>query len=98
MNAYEIAEELTHGTLDVWVTIPEGLRKEEIAEIVSKDLGIPESEFNSLTTEGRLFPDTYSIPKNPTAQQVVDILTNTFEEKYVGEIYQKIQAKGLTKQ
>src|SRR3989344_9024673 len=26
MDAYQIAEELTHGTVDVWVTIPEGLR------------------------------------------------------------------------
>lgn len=96
MDAQTIAEELTHGTLDIWVTIPEGLRKEEIAEILSEKFEIPESEFNSLAKEGYLYPDTYLIQKNPTAQQVIDILTKTFDEKFTDEMKQKMQAKGMT--
>lgn len=97
MNAYEIADELTHGTIDVWVTIPEGLRKEEIAEIISEKFNIPETEFNSLAQEGYLYPDTYLVPKNPTAQQVVDLLTNTFEEKFTEEMEQQMLEKGMTR-
>lgn len=97
MNAYEIADELTHGTIDVWVTIPEGLRKEEIAEIISEKFNIPETEFNSLAEEGYLYPDTYLIPKNPTAQQVVDLLTNTFNEKFTDEMEQQMLKNGMTK-
>src|SRR3989344_2359144 len=32
MTAEQIANELTHGTLDIWVTIPEGHRALEIAD------------------------------------------------------------------
>lgn len=96
MDAYQIAEELTHGTVDVWVTIPEGMRKEEIAEIMSHKFGITETEFNALATEGYLYPDTYLIPKNPTVQQVIDILTNTFNNKFTEEMKLKMRAKGMT--
>src|ERR1035437_1855384 len=34
MSAQEIATNLTHGTLDIWTTIPEGLRATEIADIL----------------------------------------------------------------
>jgi UPF0755 protein len=96
MDAYTIAEELTHGTVDVWVTIPEGLRKEEVAEIMSQKFGITETEFNALAQEGFLYPDTYLMPKNPTAQQVIDILTNTFNQKFTEEMKQQMIKKGMT--
>jgi len=96
MNAKEIAEEFTHGTVDIWVTVPEGLRKEEIAEIMAETFDISETEFNNLATEGTLFPDTYLIPKNPSVQQIVDIMTTTFEQKITDEIRQKARSKGLT--
>jgi len=96
MNAYEIADELTHGTIDVWVTVPEGLRKEEIAEIMSKKFDISETEFNTLAEEGYLFPDTYLIPKNPTAAQIIDLMKSTFEAKYTKDLRSKAHANGLT--
>lgn len=96
MSANEIAEQLTHGTLDTWVTIPEGLRKEEIAEILSAKVGISETEFNQLAEEGYLYPDTYLIPKGATASQVIDILTKHMDEQYA-TVEKKAQAKGLTK-
>jgi len=33
MNMSQVAGGLTHGTLDIWVTIPEGLRADEIADL-----------------------------------------------------------------
>ena len=34
MSSREIAQLLTHGAIDVWVTLPEGLRTEEQAQII----------------------------------------------------------------
>lgn len=82
MSAYDIARTLTHGTLDVWITVIEGLRKEEIARIVSKNFDMPESEFTKNAREGYLFPDTYLIPKTATAEMIVSIMRNNFEKKY----------------
>lgn len=82
MNVYDIAKTLTHGTLDVWVTVVEGLRKEEIARIISKNFDMPESEFTQNAREGYLFPDTYLIPKTATAEMIVSILRDNFEKKY----------------
>lgn len=96
MNLYEIAKTLTKGTLDIWVTIIEGLRKEEIAQIFSKELNLPESEFIKIAKEGYLFPDTYLIPKNATIKTVIAILTKNFNSKYNQALQKKAKEKGLT--
>src|SRR3990167_2526040 len=67
MNAYEIAEELTHGTLDAWVTIP----------------SYQDSWADELTNhEGYLFPDTYLIPKDADIDFIINMMTGNFENKY----------------
>lgn len=97
MDAYQIATALTKGSLDVWVTIPEGLRKEEIAEILSKQLvNFSSTEFVSKSEEGYLFPDTYLIPKGADADVVIRILMNNFREKYDTLIKPKAKLKNLT--
>jgi UPF0755 protein len=98
MSAKQLAEELTHGTIDQWVQIVEGLRKEEIAEIVTKNFSFTENEFNALSPEGFLFPDTYLVPKQATAQFIVNLLTNTFDQKYTPEMQKKAQKLGLTRE
>lgn len=97
MSAEEIAKALTHGTLDEWITIIEGLRKEEIAQIVSKKLDIPEIEFIQLAPEGYLFPDTYLVPRQAPAEAVIEILTSTFDKKFTDEMENKVRGLGLTK-
>lgn len=97
MDVYEIAKSLTHGTLDKWVTIIEGLRKEEIAEIVAKDFNISEVDFVQSAPEGFLFPDTYLIPSQATAQTIISILTNTFEKRYTEFVEEPARQLGLTK-
>ncbi len=97
MSAFEIATALTKGSIDVWITIPEGLRKEEIAEILAKDLpDFSTADFLSKAEEGNLFPDTYLIPKGANADMVIGILTNTFNEKYSSEMQAKAKRLNLT--
>ncbi len=85
MVPLEIARELTHGTLDRWVTIIEGLRREQIAEKLSES-GLEKfskEEFleESKNLEGKLFPDTYLIPKDADAKKIVEIFTKNFQKK-----------------
>ena len=96
MTATQIAKALTKGTLDVWVTIVEGLRKEEIANLVSRDFSIPESEFLEYALEGYLFPDTYLIPREATAGAIINILTNNFNRRYSDELKQIANRKNLS--
>jgi len=83
MTADEIANGLTHGTLDIWLTIPEGKRAEEIAVILKSIPTYQETWVERLSQqEGYLFPDTYLIPRDADIDQIVSILTNTFESKF----------------
>lgn len=74
---------LEHGTVDVWITIPEGLRAEEIADKLKI---IPTYSFiwNKIldVNEGYLFPDTYLFPKDATIKQIISIMRNNFNNKY----------------
>lgn len=84
MNAQEVANNLTHGTLDIWVTIPEGLRAEEIADILKAKIpSFKDSWRETLdANEGYLFPDTYLIPRDATVDLVVSLLKNNFDRKF----------------
>lgn len=97
MNVYEIAKALTHGTLDKWVTIIEGIRKEEIAEILAKRFDLSEVEFVKTAPEGYLFPDTYLIPSQATPETIISILTNTFDKRYTESVEPQAQRLQLTK-
>jgi UPF0755 protein len=84
MNMPQVASGLTHGTLDIWTTIPEGLRADEIADIFKTKLpGYSESWRSVLeANEGYLFPDTYLIPRDADVNTVVALMRNNFTEKY----------------
>lgn len=81
MNTKQVAQELTHGTLDIWITIPEGWRNGQIAMLLNKELGIDKTEFLKLAQEGYMFPDTYLIPRHASSSSVVRILRNNFTQK-----------------
>jgi UPF0755 protein len=72
----------------VWVTIPEGLRRQEIALIIEREFGLssPNHQFNSQefiartsSLEGRLFPETYAFSPDSSVQTIIDILTGQFD-------------------
>src|SRR3989344_8219938 len=96
MPGKEIAEALTHGTLDGWMTIIEGRRKEEVAQIVAQSLFIPEVELLKYAQEGYLFPDTYLIPKDATAETVVRIMQDNFNRRFATQLKQQAGNKGLS--
>ena len=84
MSAGEIANELTHGTLDIWVTIPEGERAGEIADVLEKNMPNydPSWEVVLEENEGYLFPDTYLFPKDADIDVILITMKNNFEQKY----------------
>ncbi|MDO8451765.1 MAG: endolytic transglycosylase MltG [bacterium] len=96
MNTRELALQLTHGTLDVWVTIPEGWRIEEVATKLAKELNIPEREFLKYAREGYMFPDTYLFPRDASASAVAQIFIDTFNEKVTTEFRSDSKKTGLT--
>lgn len=95
MDTVEVANSLTHGISDERVVILEGWRNEEIALELSKNLGIPESEFLKYAQEGYMFPDTYSIPKNATASQAAQVMTDNFQKKVSNKLLEKGKSTGL---
>ncbi len=83
-----IFQSLTGPPADVWVTIPEGWRREQIAARMQSSLSPAGTGFNAqdfltstATMEGQLFPDTYLIPISATADRVVQIMTANFAAK-----------------
>ncbi|OGD86425.1 hypothetical protein A2870_00965 [Candidatus Curtissbacteria bacterium RIFCSPHIGHO2_01_FULL_41_11] len=89
LSSREIAKELTHGAIDVWITFPEGVRVEEMADIIDKKLNsgnnekyqFDKKEFIKSAKEGHMFPDTYLIAKDAVAQDIATRLETTFDEK-----------------
>jgi len=80
---------LFNGPVEVWTTIPEGLRREEIATRFATALGKDKafvSEFMQVSVgkEGYLFPDTYLFPADVTATSIVQKMTDTFNAKTSG--------------
>lgn len=91
LSLAEVFQVLTGPPADVWVTIPEGWRREQIAARLAAnfaDFNLQEFIRQTATLEGRLFPDTYLIPISATASAVVQIMSSNFMSK-VGPIDDK---------
>ena len=93
---------------DVWLTIPEGLRMDEIAEVLdtyflkeentkfdkNTFIDIFENPDNytinanllkykgqNKSLEGFIFPDTYSVSKQITTKEIIELFINTLDER-----------------
>lgn len=89
LSLFQIADRLTKGPDLVWVTIPEGLRREEVADRFIKGLNMADPQgfrteflFASKDKEGYLFPDTYLFPKDVSAKKIVEVMLGTFDKKF----------------
>ena len=101
MTARELASVIKQGPYMKWVVIPEGLRKEQIADIIGNELGWDEAikkewvvtytAMNYDEIEGVNFPDTYLIPKDESPLDVASRLHAKFNEEF--EPYYKEAAK-----
>lgn len=101
----EIVTQFLKGPTEVWVTIPEGFRREEVAQKLVSDMGLTQARASTFSQdfldktankEGYLFPDTYLVPLSVDVDTVVSVMENNFEKKYADA--QKTQTVRLTKQ
>ncbi len=90
LSVSEVISFLKKGPQEVWVTFPEGMRREQYPERISNALSHTDSQArafrdtfleDSKNEEGYLFPETYLIPKDITATKMVSILVNTLKKK-----------------
>lgn len=98
MTAAEVAKDLTTSTNDVWVTIPEGLRADEIADLLQKDIPSYKDSWRTALNEkeGYLFPDTYLIPKTASIDLILSMFRTNFDSKYTTINTNKTQQEIVT--
>lgn len=92
MGSWAIASTLTSEPALKWITIPEGLRKEQIADRLQEALGWSDSTREAFLntnktkpydlTEGFYFPDTYLIPTDENPEQVSQRFINRFNDSF----------------
>lgn len=93
MSSWDIAATLTRTPLLKWVTIPEGLRREQVADRISAALGWEPAQREAFLAadvqtpydlrDGFYFPDTYLIPITNTPKQVVQMFINQFNDNFL---------------
>lgn len=85
MSMAEISRQLTHGTADLWVTIIEGWRKEEVAAKLAEsglaNYNIQEFLEKTKNLEGKIFPDTYLIPKTASIDKIIEMISKNYQKK-----------------
>ena len=84
MSATQIAKTLQSATNDIRITIPEGKRAEEIADILQAHVSMYQPSWRDtlVANEGYLFPDTYSFTKDTDIDTIVKTMRDNFETKY----------------
>jgi UPF0755 protein len=92
MNAWQVVEKLSTTPDMKWVVVPEGLRKEEIGEILAKTFNWSSDDLdkwnNTYTAmkfdylEGVYFPDTYLIPTKENGLDIANRMINHFNERF----------------
>lgn len=98
MSVPELVKVLQTGSEDIWITLIEGWRIEEMADKLNKELGIDKKEFLKSAKEGYMFPDTYLFPKEATVPYIADTLKKTFDSRFTAELRAKIRSQGLTEE
>lgn len=96
MSLPDLAKILQVGSEDIWVTLIEGWRIEEMAEKLNLELGIKNSEFLKDAKEGYMFPDTYLFPKEANTEYIANTLRKTFNSRLTEDLRSKIKSQGLT--
>lgn len=92
MNAWEVMQKISGKPDLVWVSMREGLRKEQVGEILATAMdweGAVQDQWNNLYTvenkpeyaEGVYFPDTYLIPRDESVKLVAQRFIDRFNEK-----------------
>lgn len=115
MTMAEIAETLQHARIEeVTVTIPEGWRAEQIAQMLTEENIVDGDEFLALvrggkfdysllrdrpeesSLEGFLFPETYRIPAQAEAKDLIERMLSTLDERFTPEMRRLAAERGMT--
>jgi UPF0755 protein len=115
MTMSEIAETLQHASIEeVTVTIPEGWRAEQVAQMLAQKKIVSDDEFMTLarggkfdysllqdrpeesSLEGFLFPETYRIPAQAEAEDLVERMLSTLDERFTPEMRRLAAERGMT--
>jgi UPF0755 protein len=112
MAAAEVVDKIARGDVDVRpITFREGLTVREMASVFEQaGFGsaadfIAASKNAALITaldpaardlEGYLFPDTYTLPRRATAQDLVSRMVTRFQRVMTDDLKNKAEARGLT--
>jgi UPF0755 protein len=112
MSAGEVIDKLARGDVFLHpITFPEGLTIKQMAQIYERDGGGSRSDFLRAAAnaavireldpeagdlEGYLFPNTYSLPRRTTAEQLVQRMVTAFRDVLTPDIVQRAAAHGLT--
>jgi len=112
LSARQVADKIARGDVYVRpITFPEGLTVRQMAALYqSKGFG-PAQEFTDAAKkealvaavdpdakdlEGYLFPDTYKLPRNATAEQLIARMVAGFMKTLTPALIAKAEARGLT--
>jgi UPF0755 protein len=112
MSAREVIDKLARGDVFLRaVTFPEGLTIRQMAQIYQREGLGPAAEFvhaaqNAALVreidpaaedlEGYLFPDTYTLPRKTTAEQLVQRMVTAFRDALTPELLDRAAPRGLT--
>jgi len=105
LSLVEIVERFSQGPLELWVTIPEGLRREEVVERFVKGLEMDGEYATSFRSqfftqsdglEGKLFPDTYLFPRDASPSAVIAKMDANFENKIASISNKEILDEGYS--
>ncbi len=109
---YHIVQQLVNGTPVLQkITIPEGMKKEQVAAIFQEKLGVEEEEFLSLckdtnfinslgidgsSLEGFLFPETYQFYEEETTERIIETMVSQYQKLFKEELDHRLEVYGLT--
>lgn len=100
----EVVKKFVEGTPDkplLQVTIPEGSTVEDIANLMHKTISTISVEkfiqkVKEYKAEGKLFPSTYFLLPSHTEEEVIKMMTETFDKKYASMFVQITIPEPLT--
>jgi UPF0755 protein len=111
MSPRQVVEKIAHGDVFVRpITFPEGLTIKQMAALYeSKGFGtasdfvkasrnvalISDLDPEAHDLEGYLFPETYSLPRKATADQLVARMVAAFQKAFTPDLRQQAAARGL---
>ena len=87
MTIEEIVKKISDGKTAVQkLTIPEGYRMEQVAQVLDEKSFVKYADFVAIATnyEGKIFPDTYYITAESSAKDILDMMLIDYNERIVG--------------